>query len=192
MNVPNPHKTLDAFLALKKIKNFQPEFILTSVGNIKTLEWLTENLEGIEYLKSLKPELYFSLNYPFQAERERRMKGTKGQDIRTLIELHRQTSLISGKRNTVSYVLARGINDSDKHAFELAELLKGYENCLSLKLQKAENIKKIRPSDNDMLNFKSLVFAKNPNIYCRISRIVGSDQFFGCGSTVFREGKLPE
>jgi adenine C2-methylase RlmN of 23S rRNA A2503 and tRNA A37/ActR/RegA family two-component response regulator len=172
MNVPNPQKTLDAFLELKKIYKFQPEFILTSVGKIKTLEWLTENLEGMKYLRALKPELYFSLNYPFQEEREKRMKGTKGEDIKTLLNLHHQVSLITKERNTVSYVLAKGINDSKEHAFRLAELLKGYENSLSLKLQKAENIKKIKPSNADMLNFQGLVLEKNQDVHCRIRRIV--------------------
>lgn len=192
MNVPNPQKTLDAFLKLKKINKFQPKFILTSVGKIKTLEWLTGNLEGMKYLRILRPELYFSLNYPSQRERERRMKNTKNEKIEILLELHHQASLISKERNTVSYVLAKGINDTKEHAFRLAELLKGYENSLSLKLQKAENIKKIKPSNADMLNFQGLVLEKNPDIRCRIRRIVGSDYFFGCGSTVFREGKLPD
>jgi hypothetical protein len=59
-------------------------------------------------------------------------------------------------------------------------------------LQKAENIKKIKPSNADMLNFQGLVLEKNPDVHCRIRRIVGSDYFFGCGSTVFRKGKLPK
>lgn len=191
MNVPNPKKTLNAFVELKKLKSFEPEFILTSVGNTKTLKWLTENSEGIKYLKALRPKLYFSLNYPFQSEREERMKGTKGQDIETLLGLHHQASLISKERNTVSYVLAKGINDTKEHAFRLAELLRGYENTLVLKLQKAENIKNIKPSDNEMLYFQSLILDRNPKINCRIRGIVGSDQFFGCGSTVFRRGKFP-
>ncbi|MBE6020290.1 MAG: 23S rRNA (adenine(2503)-C(2))-methyltransferase RlmN [Clostridiales bacterium] len=69
--------------------------------------------------------LAISLHAPNNELRNRLMPVNRKYDLKTLLTACREYVKITNKRITFEYILIEGVNDSDKQAKELADLLKG-------------------------------------------------------------------
>ena len=66
-----------------------------------------------------------SLHSPFHAERRRLIPVEKIYPAEEIIELMKSIKLKKGRRLTVSYIMIKGLNDSDSHLAELIKLIEG-------------------------------------------------------------------
>ncbi|MDX2175451.1 MAG: 23S rRNA (adenine(2503)-C(2))-methyltransferase RlmN [Candidatus Sumerlaeia bacterium] len=76
--------------------------------------------------------LAVSLNAPTQAMREAIMPITRKYPLEELLAALREFPLRPGRRITYEYVLLKGLNDSEAHARQVAELLRGMRAKVNL------------------------------------------------------------
>ncbi|MFH1522508.1 MAG: response regulator [Patescibacteria group bacterium] len=190
MYCQKPTNTLDAFKLMSEIRGVRINFILTSVGCIKTMEKILRSKKYRQLLEELRPTLYFSINYPDDEVRWERMPGTKGQLLKDLIDLHVEFSKITGQPNVISMALYKEKNCNQKYAEVLAKLIVNKRKYFEVKAMAAENIPELAPSDSELDKFCEWV--KKYNILCWTHKIVGGKYGYGCGSTWPSEGETPE
>lgn len=132
-----------------------------------------------------RPHLAISLSAPNDELRNKLMPINKKWDIEELLTAARkfQKSLRRGEKFTFEYVLLGGVNDSDLHAIELANLLERYDlTRVKINLiphNSAEQLDYRPPSCEQIESFKSILESKGVSAYVRTSR--GSDIYAACG-----------
>ena len=113
------------------------------------------------------------------------MPINKKWNIEELLEAAKefQKSLRRGERFTFEYVLLGGVNDSDAHALELADLLEKYDlKQVKINLiahNSAEPLKYRPPSREQIYRFKDILESKGVSAYLRTPR--GRDIYAACG-----------
>lgn len=132
-----------------------------------------------------RPHLAISLSAPNNELRDKLMPINKKWDIDKLLEAAKefQKSLRRGERFTFEYVLLGGVNDSDEHALELAELLKKYD-LIRVKINliahnSAEPLDYNPPSSEQIQRFKNILESNEVSAYVRTPR--GRDIYAACG-----------
>ena len=132
-----------------------------------------------------RPHLAISLSAPNDELRSRLMPVNKRWNIDELMKAAKafQKSLRRGERFTFEYVLLGGVNDSDEHARELADVLNKYElSRVKINLiphNSAEQLEYRPPSAEQVERFKSILESRGISAYIRRPR--GRDIYAACG-----------
>ena len=104
-------------------------------------------------LEKQKYKLAISLNASNNIIRNKIMPVNKKWDIADIIKLGKMYSNIKNRQIMFEYVLLKGINDSEKDAYELSNLLKGISCKLNLiPYNQGQSIYK-RPNNKTILKF---------------------------------------
>lgn len=132
-----------------------------------------------------RPNLAISLSAPTDELRDRLMPINKRWNLDTLLNAAKafERTLKRGERFTFEYVLLGGVNDSEKQAAELAELLRRY-NLRRVKINliphnAAEPLEYAPPDDVQVERFKAVLEQNGVSAYVRKPR--GRDIYAACG-----------
>lgn len=132
-----------------------------------------------------RPHLAISLSAPNDELRNRLMPINKKWDIDELLKSAKefQNSLRRGEKFTFEYVLLGEVNDSDRHAIDLANLLDKYDlTRVKVNLiphNSAEPLEFVPPSEERVEKFKNILEIRGLNAFVRKPR--GRDIFAACG-----------
>ncbi len=124
--------------------------------------------------------LSISLHNPFNVQRSEIMPVNKKWGVEELIKACKDYLSVTGRRISFEYALIEGVNDSPKHAEELAKLLKGmlsHVNLIPANPVVENNFK--RPDIKKINAFKSKLEALGINATVR--RTLGADINASCG-----------
>jgi 23S rRNA (adenine2503-C2)-methyltransferase len=128
----------------------------------------------------VRPKLAISLNAPNDQLRTRIMPLNKKWNLEKLLTAAREFPLRNRERLTFEYVLLQDINDSDAHARELAELVRGIKAKVNLiALNPGPGIEFKMPSESRVLGFQKIVINSGVPAYIRKPR--GRDIYAACG-----------
>lgn len=132
-----------------------------------------------------RPHLAISLSAPNDKLRDNLMPVNKKWNLDALMKAAKefQRSLKRGERFTFEYVLLGGVNDSEKHAYELADLLDRYD-LTKVKINliphnPADGLEYKPPNEDQVLAFKGILESRDVSAYVRTPR--GRDIFAACG-----------
>ncbi|HVE56394.1 MAG TPA: 23S rRNA (adenine(2503)-C(2))-methyltransferase RlmN [Pyrinomonadaceae bacterium] len=132
-----------------------------------------------------RPHLAISLSAPNNELRDKLMPINKRWNIEELFAAAQefQRSLRRGERFTFEYVLLGGVNDSDEHARDLANLLDKYDlRKVKINLiahNSAEPLEYHPPRREQIQRFKDILESKGVSAYLRTPR--GRDIYAACG-----------
>ncbi len=132
-----------------------------------------------------RPHLAISLSAPNDELRNKLMPINKRWNIEELLKAAQefQKSLRKGERFTFEYVLLGGVNDSEKDAIDLANLLKNYDlRKVKINLiahNSAEPLEYQPPNREQIQTFKEILESKGVSAYLRTPR--GRDIYAACG-----------
>lgn len=132
-----------------------------------------------------RPRLAISLSASNDKLRNRLMPINGRWDLSELMTAAKefQNTLKRGEKFTFEYVLLGGVNDSDEHAYELAELLRKYDlSRVKINLiphNSAEGLEYKPPTSEHVDNFKRILEQNDVSAYVRKPR--GRDIFAACG-----------
>ena len=132
-----------------------------------------------------RPHLAISLSAPNDELRDKLMPINKRWNIEELLKAAQefQKSLRRGERFTFEYVLLGGVNDSEKDAQSLANLLNKYDlKKVKINLiphNSAEPLEYHPPSAKQVERFKEILESKGVSAYLRTPR--GRDIYAACG-----------
>ena len=138
-----------------------------------------------------RPHLAISLSAPNDDLRDKLMPINKRWSIEELLEAAKafEKSLRRGEKFTFEYVLLGGVNDSDAHASELADLLKKYDlERVKINLiahNTAEPLQYHPPERGQIEKFKSILESKGVAAYLRTPR--GRDIYAACGQLAAKD-----
>lgn len=138
-----------------------------------------------------RPNLAISLSAPNDALRDKLMPINKRWNIEELLQAAKevQKTLQRGERFTFEYVLLGGVNDSDAHARELANLLNRYDlQKVKINLiahNSAEPLAYRPPNAEQVERFKKILESKNVSAYIRRPR--GRDIYAACGQLAAKD-----
>jgi 23S rRNA (adenine2503-C2)-methyltransferase len=141
-----------------------------------------------------RPHLAISLAAPTDELRDRLMPINKRWPLEELLNACKEfeESLKPGERFTFEYVLLDGVNDTDGHARQLANLLNRHQLRAKVNLiphNPAEELP-YRPSPPERVEaFKSILEAKGVHAYVRRPR--GRDIYAACGQLAARRASAP-
>lgn len=140
----------------------------------------------LEFAKlEARPHLAISLSAPNDELRDKLMPINKRWNIEKLFAAAKEfeKSLRRGERFTFEYVLLGGVNDSDEHASNLAELLEKYglrKVKINLIAHNSAEPLEYRPSSAEQIRrFKEILESKGVSAYLRTPR--GRDIYAACG-----------
>ena len=134
----------------------------------------------IELGRDTQVNLAISLNAPDDKLRSELMPINKTYPLASLLEAARNYPLPPRKRITVEYILMRDVNDSDRHARILAELLTGIRCKINLIPFNEHPQAEFRsPDEKQLLNFEKILYAHNYTVTIRRSK--GADIAAACG-----------
>lgn len=136
-----------------------------------------------------RPHLAVSLGAPTDEQRDALMPINKKWPLAELLGACKEfeRSLKRGERFTFEYVLLDGVNDSDEHARQLANLLNRHELRVKVNLiphNAADPLPYQPPSRRRVEAFKTILEAKGIPAFVRRPR--GQDIFAACGQLAAR------
>ncbi len=138
-----------------------------------------------------RPHLAISLSAPNDELRSKLMPVNKRWNINELFTAAKEfeKSLRKGERFTFEYVLLGGVNDTDEHAIELANLLNSYQlNKVKINLiphNSAEPLRYRPPSAEQVKKFKGILESRGISAYVRRPR--GRDIYAACGQLAAKD-----
>ncbi|CDZ16428.1 Ribosomal RNA large subunit methyltransferase N [Candidatus Johnevansia muelleri] len=134
--------------------------------------------------KYLDINLAISLHASNDAIRNTLVPINRKYNIQSLIDAgNRYLRKCSARMITIEYILIRGINDQNKHANELAKLLKKIKCKINLiQFNKIKNSRYESPVYKEVLRFQSLLYKHGYNATLRVIR--GLDINAACGQLV--------
>ena len=141
-----------------------------------------------------RPHLAVSLGAPTDEQRNLLMPINKKWPLTELLGACKEfeRSLKRGERFTFEYVMLNGVNDSDEHARQLANLLNRHELRVKVNLipHNAADPLPYHPSSRQRIDkFKSILEGKGIPAYVRRPR--GQDIFAACGQLAARREANP-
>lgn len=142
-----------------------------------------------------RPHLAISLAAPNDELRDELMPINKKWPLEELLSACQQfeKTLKSGERFTFEYVMLDGVNDSEAHARQLANLLNrhGLRAKVNLIPHNPADPLPYQPSPEEQVElFKTILESKGINVYVRRPR--GRDIFAACGQLAARHNTLIE
>jgi 23S rRNA (adenine2503-C2)-methyltransferase len=141
-----------------------------------------------------RPHLAISLAAPTDELRDRLMPINKRWPLRELLAACKEfeLSLKPGERFTFEYVMLDGVNDSDEHARQLANLLNRHQLRAKVNLipHNPADPLPYRPSPPERVEaFKAVLEAKGVHAFVRRPR--GRDIYAACGQLAARRDPAP-
>ncbi|MCL2178751.1 MAG: 23S rRNA (adenine(2503)-C(2))-methyltransferase RlmN [Proteobacteria bacterium] len=125
-------------------------------------------------------KLAISLNASSDEQRNQLMPVNRKWGLQKLLEACRQLPLKPGQRLTFSYVMFRGINDSDEDALRLSRLIRNIPSKINLIAYNAnDGLPFESPSPERIECFRALLEAQHCAVFVRGSR--GRDISAACG-----------
>lgn len=138
--------------------------------------------EGIEKLalEPLQVNLALSLHAPTQEIREKIMPIARKYNLARLMEAINFYIEKTNRRVSYEYVMLRGINDSEKEAYELANLVKDQLCHVNLIPYNATGINGISGSEREnIIKFRNILISAGVNTTIRVT--IGQDIDAACG-----------
>jgi len=130
--------------------------------------------------EEVRPKLAISLNASNDTDRERLMPITRKWNLEKLLAAARSFPLRNRERLTFEYVLLDGVNDSEQHAHETAELLRGIRAKVNLiALNPGEEIPFQTPAEARVRAFQRILIGAGLPTFIRRPR--GLDIYAACG-----------
>lgn len=130
--------------------------------------------------EEFRSKLAISLNASDDETRTRLMPINKKWDLEKLIAAARQFPLRPRERLTFEYVLLDGVNDAEKNALEVAELLRGLRAKVNLiALNPGPDIPFSTPAESRVHQFQKILVESGIPAYIRRPR--GLDIYAACG-----------
>lgn len=128
----------------------------------------------------LQITLAVSLHASNQALRERLIPSARPYPLENLLAECREYVQMTGRRISFEYVLLAGVNDLPRHALELAQQLRGFQNHVNLiPYNPIQEVDYKRPSSDRILAFVNALKQQNIAVSVRYSRGLEADA--ACG-----------
>jgi 23S rRNA (adenine2503-C2)-methyltransferase len=140
-----------------------------------------------------RPHLAISLAAPNDRLRDQLMPINKKWPLEELLKACKEfeKTLKAGERFTFEYVMLAGVNDSEEHARQLANLINRHSLKVKVNLiphNPAEPLPYQPPAETTVEQFKNILDAKGIQAYVRRPR--GRDIFAACGQLAALEKPL--
>lgn len=124
--------------------------------------------------------LSISLHSPYEADRKKMMPITSRYSIEDVIEACKYYESKTSRRITMEYTLIENVNDDERNAKRLTEILRGFNVHVNLiPLNPIEEYEKGRPSSERIREFADML--TESGIQTTIRREMGSDINASCG-----------
>ncbi len=171
-NLDNVLKTLEILTADYALVGWSPKRITVStIGLIPGMK---------RFLESSNCHLAVSMHSPFEEERLKLMPVQKAYPILKVLEELKNYDFSKQRRVSVEYIMFNGLNDTPRHAREMAKLLKGIDCRVNLIRYHAIPGIDLKTSDeNKMIEFRD--YLTNNGIMTTIRKSRGEDIFAACG-----------
>jgi len=128
----------------------------------------------------LQATLAVSLHASNQKVRTQLIPSAEKYPLEALLAECRNYVNVTGRRVTFEYVVLAGVNDHSDHAYELANLLKGFQSHVNLiPYNPINEVDYQRPSDRQLQVFLSAL--KSKNVAASVRRARGLDADAACG-----------
>jgi 23S rRNA (adenine2503-C2)-methyltransferase len=132
------------------------------------------------FLEESKCHLAISLHSPYHEERLSLMPVEKVYHIDSVIDLLHQYDFSHQRRVSFEYIMFEGLNDTERHAKDLAKLLKGIACRVNLiRFHAIPGVKLRSSSEGKMISFRDRLNACG--ITCTIRTSRGEDISAACG-----------
>jgi len=130
--------------------------------------------------EKVRPKLAISLTAGNNELRSRLMPINRKWDLNKLITAAQEFPLRNREKITFEYVLLRGVNDSDQHAREVAELVRGVKAKINLiALNPGPGIDYKTPEEKRVKDFQEILIRAGVPTFVRRPR--GRDIYAACG-----------
>ncbi|HEY4054258.1 MAG TPA: 23S rRNA (adenine(2503)-C(2))-methyltransferase RlmN [Terriglobales bacterium] len=130
--------------------------------------------------EKVRPKLAISLTAGNDDLRSQLMPINRKWDLKKLITAAQEFPLRSREKITFEYVLLRGVNDSDQHAREVAELVRGVKAKVNLiALNPGPGIEYKTPEEKRVKDFQDILIRAGVPTFVRRPR--GRDIYAACG-----------
>ena len=130
--------------------------------------------------QNLQVNLAISLHAPNDEIRNKIMKINKVYPLKELIKVIKEYIKVTNRRVTFEYILLKNINDSEKCAYELANLLRGLNCYVNLiPYNETSHIEFKRTEEKNILKFYDIL--KKEKIAVTIRREFGTEIASACG-----------
>ena len=128
----------------------------------------------------LQATLAVSLHASNQKVRTQLIPSAEKYPLEALLAECRNYVNVTGRRVTFEYVVLAGVNDHSDHAYELANLLRGFQSHVNLiPYNPINEVDYQRPSDRQLQVFLSAL--KSKNVAASVRRARGLDADAACG-----------
>jgi 23S rRNA (adenine2503-C2)-methyltransferase len=132
------------------------------------------------FLEESRCHLAISLHSPYHEERLSLMPVEKVYPVDDIVDLLHKYDFSHQRRVSFEYILFEGINDTERHAKDLAKLLRGISCRVNLiRFHAIPDVKLRSCSGPKMISFRDWLNAHGITCTIRISR--GEDIFAACG-----------
>ena len=172
----------DLLLSIRSInKDFQisqRKITVSTVAIPKMIKKLSE--KSFQILDNCQFTLAISLHASNQKVREMIIPSAKNYDIQNIVEDSRQFVRDTGRRVSFEYLMLSGVNDKLEHAYELSNLLKGFQCHVNLiQYNQIDEVEFKRPSTKHLQLFQAQLSNNGIAVSLRKSR--GLDKNAACG-----------
>ena len=178
-NWENVHKAIEILTADWGFGWSPKRITLSTIGDLATLK---------AFLDTTACHLAVSLHNPFHTERLELMPVENRYPLEDVLNLVRQYDFTGQRRVTFEYIVFAGMNDTKRHASELARLLRGLECRVNLiRFHKIPDSPYTSGSDALVQQFQSRLEAAGITTTIRASR--GEDIMAACGLLAGKNNK---
>jgi len=172
----------DLLLAIRSINNdfeiSQRKITVSTVAVPKMISQLSA--KSFKILGNCQFTLAISLHASNQKTREKIIPSAKNYEIKNIIEDCKKFVRETGRRVSFEYLMLSGVNDKLEHAFELSNLLKGFQCHVNLiQYNQIDEVEFKRASLKNIQLFKSRLSNNGIAVSLRKSR--GLDKNAACG-----------
>jgi 23S rRNA (adenine2503-C2)-methyltransferase len=132
------------------------------------------------FLEESKCHLAISLHSPYHEERQSLMPVEKVYPVDNIIDILHKYDFSHQRRVSFEYIMFEGLNDTERHAKDLAKLLRGIACRVNLiRFHAIPDVKLRSSNERRMIFFRERLNALGITCTIRISR--GEDIFAACG-----------
>ena len=133
-----------------------------------------------QFLEESDCHVAISMHSPIPNERAGIMPGERGMSIADIVELLRNYDFSHQRRLSFEYIVFKGVNDSERHAKEIIQLLKGLDCRINLiRFHTIPNVPLHGVDDKKMEEFRN--YLTQHGIFTTIRASRGQDIFAACG-----------
>ncbi len=172
----------DLLLSIRSINNdFQISQRKITVSTVAVPKMISKlSAKSFQILGNCQFTLAISLHASNQKTRERIIPSAKNYEIRNIIEDCKRYVIETGRRISFEYLMLSGVNDKLEHAYELSNLLKGFQCHVNLiEYNKIDEVEFQRTSLKNLKLFQSRLVDNGIAVSIRKSR--GLDKNAACG-----------